>query len=162
MNRLAWNAMIGPHGTIRWLLAAYMALMMPLCCCYASVAAESCAPAEESNVQAQMGHEHNHGERAPKHDGGHDHQAPADDHHKCDPSCPGHDDGSCDCGCDNPGHHSFTVEKPASIDASIGFSPVVLPLLTLALSKQVRINEPATNAPRPPTSLVRMHCALIV
>ena len=29
---------MGPHGTVRWLLAGYMALLMPLCCCYASAA----------------------------------------------------------------------------------------------------------------------------
>ncbi|MEE8156348.1 MAG: hypothetical protein V3T53_15445, partial [Phycisphaerales bacterium] len=74
----------------------------------------------------------------------------------------GSDDGSCDCGCDDPGHGSFTVQTPASIDASLGFSHVVLPWLTPALSEQVRANKPVTNPPRPPTSLVRMHCALIV
>ena len=162
LNRLVWNAMMEPHGTIRWLLAVYMALLMPLCCCYASSAAECCTPADESNVQSQTVREHDHGEYAHEHDGGHDRQTPAEDHDQCDPSCPGHDDGSCDCGCDNPGLHSFTVEKPASIDASIGFSLVVLPWLTPRLNEQVRPNRPATNPPRPPTSLVRMHCALIV
>ena len=162
LNKLSWKPMMGPHGTIRLLLAGYMALLMPLCCCYASSAAECCTRAAESAVRSQAHHEHEHGERAPKHDGGHDHQAPADGHHDCDPSCPGHDEGSCDCGCDNPGHHSCTVEKPASIDASLGFSHVVLPWLALALTKQVGPNRPATNPPRPPTSLVRMHCALIV
>ncbi len=154
--------MMGPHGTVRWLLAGYMALLMPLCCCYASSAAECCTPADESTVRSQAPHEHDHAERAPKHDGGHDHQAPADDQNKCEPTCPGHDNDSCDCGCDNPGHHSFTVEKSASNDASLGFSLVVLPWLTPLLNEQVRPNTPATNPPRPPTSLVRMHCALIV
>ncbi len=154
--------MMGPHGTIQLLLAGYMALLMPLCCCYASVATECCIPADESAVRLQARHEHDHGEHAHEHDGGHQHQAPTDDHHKCDPSCPGHDEGSCDCGCDNPGHRSFTVEKPASIDASLGLSHVVFPWLTLAVIEQVGPNRPATNPPRPPTSLVRMHCALIV
>lgn len=161
-NRLSGKTMMGPHGTIRWLLAGYMALLMPLCCCYGSVAPESCEPADESTVHSQGHHEREHGERASKHDGGHEHQAPADDQHKCDPSCPGHDNGSCDCGCDNPGHRTFAVEKPASIDASLGFSHVVPSWLTRALSEQVRSNRPATCPPRPPTSLVRMHCALIV
>ena len=154
--------MMGPHGTLRWLFAVYMALLMPLCCCYASSAVECCTPADESTVRSQGHHEHEHGERAPKHDGGHDHQAPADDHYQCDPSCPGHDNDSCDCGCDNQAHRFFTVEKSAPIDTSLGFSHVVLPWLTLALSEQVGPNRPATNPPRPPTSLVRMHCALIV
>ena len=161
-NRLSGKTMMGPHGTIQLLLAGYMALMMPLCCCYASSAAECCTRADESTVRLQAHHEHDHGEHAHKHDGGHQHQTPADDHQKCDPSCPGHDNGSCDCGCDNPGHRSFTVEKPASLDMTLGFSPVVLPWLTPRLNEQVRPNRPATNPPRPPTSLVRMHCALIV
>ena len=162
MNRLAWNAMMEPHGTIRLLLAGYMAFLMPLCCCYASSASERCAPVDESNVQSQTVREHDHGEHAHEHDGGHDRQSPADDHDQCDPSCPGHDDGSCDCGCDTPGHRFFAVEKPVSIDASLGLSHVVPALLTPALSEQVRPKRPATNPPRPPTSLVRMHCALIV
>lgn len=161
-NRLSGKTMMGPHGTIRWFLAGYMALLMPLCCCYASAAAESCAAADESTVRSQGHHEREHGARASRHDRGHEHQAPAEDHHKCDPSCPGHDNGACDCGCDNSGHHSFTVQKPTSIDTSLGFSHVVLPWLTSPLTEPVRPNRSATNPPRPPTSLVRMHCALIV
>jgi hypothetical protein len=163
-NRLSGRTMMGPHGTIRLLFAGYMALLMPLCCCYASVATERCAPADESTVRSQVPHEHDHGEHAHEHDGGHEHQAPTDDRHKCDPSCPGHDNGSCDCGCDDPGHRFFTVEKPASIDMTLGFLPVVLPWLTPPLNEQVRVRptRPATNPPRPPTSLVRMHCALII
>ena len=161
-NRLSGKTMMGPHGTIQLLLAGYMALLMPLCCCYGSVAPECSAPTGKSTIQSQTRPEHNHREHAHEHDGGHEHQAPADDHHKCGTSCPGHDDGSCDCGCDNPGHHFFTVEQSVSIDTSLGFSHVVLPWLTLALTKQVGPNRPATSPPHPPTSLVRMHCALIV
>ncbi len=154
--------MIGLHRTIQWILAGYLALLMPLCCCFASGATERCAPADDSNVLSQTVREHDHGELAHQHDGGHDRQTPADHHDQCDPSCPGHDDGSCDCGCDAPGHHAFTIEKSASVDTSLGFSHVLVPWLTLAPSEQVRPNRPATNPPRPPTSLVRMHCALIV
>ncbi len=159
--------MMRPYGTLRLIFAGYMALLMPLCCCYASVATECCAPADESTVRSQVRHEHDHGEGSHQHDGrGDDQQTPADHHRTSDPSCPGHDDGSddgsCDCGCDDPGHGSFTVQTPASIDASLGFSHVVLPWLTPPFNEQVRPNEPATNPPRPPTSLVRLHCALLV
>lgn len=162
LNRMARNAMMRLDKTIQWLLAGYLALMMPLCCCYASVATECSTPVNESAERSQAHHEHEHGEHASKHDGGHDHQAPSDDHNKCDQSCPGHDNGPCDCECDNSGLESFTIQKPASIDALLGFSHLVSPLLTIALSEQVGPNEPATKPPLPLTSLMRMHCALIV
>lgn len=154
--------MMRQHKAIQWLLAGYLALLMPLCCCYATVASECSTPVNESAVRSQAHHEHEHGEHASKHDGGHDHQTPTDDHQESNPSCPGHDDGSCDCECDNSGLGSFTVQKPVSIDVSLGFSHLVPPLLTIALSAQVCPNEPATNPPPPLTSLVHMHCALIV
>lgn len=154
--------MLGLHKTIQWLLVGYLALLMPLCCCFASVATECSTPVNESALLSQVHHEHEHGEHTSKHDGGHDHQAPADNHQESNPSCPGHDDGSCDCECDNSGLGSFTVQKPVAIDISLGFSLVVPPLPTITLSEQVRPNKPAANLPLPLTSLVRMHCALIV
>ena len=154
--------MMRQHETIQWVLAGYLALMMPLCCCYASVATECSTPVNDSTVLSQAHHEHDHGEHTSKHNGGHDKQAPAHNHQESNPSCPGHDDGSCDCECDNSGLGSFTIQKSVSIDVSLGFSLVVPPWLTIALSEQVRQNKPAANLPLPLTSLVRMHCALIV
>lgn len=162
LNRMARNAMMRLDKTIQWLLAGYIALLMPLCCCYASVATECSTPVNESAERAPAHHEHEHGEHASNQDGGHDHQAPNDDHDKCAPSCPGHDNGPCDCECDNSGLRSFTIQQSTSIDALLGFSHVVTHFLTIALSEQVGPNEPATNPPLPLTSLVRMHCALIV
>lgn len=162
LNRTARNAMMRQDKTIQWLLAGYLALLMPLCCCYASVATECSTPVNESVERAQAHHEQDHGEHASKHEGGHDHQEPIDDHNKCDPSCPGHDNGPCDCECDNSGLRSFTIQQPTSIDALLGFSHLVPTFLTIAFCEQVGPNEPATNPPLRLTSLVRMHCALIV
>lgn len=150
--------MIGKHRTFRLLMAVYMALMIPLCCCFSSAWADGCCTPEQAELQTsvEQPHDHDHGH----HD--HDDQQPDGDQDN-DDQVPSHDqDGSCDCGCDS----SMDRPIPTKATENLNWSFVVvqyLPFEILQPSHRFQASYFRKQA-YPPTcnSLLRLHCALIV
>ena len=145
---------MGPHGTFRWLMAVYIGLLMPMCCCYTSASAGS--PATPDSLHDHAEHVHDHG-----HPAKHDDQAAGNNH---DPDRPGsgQHDGSCDCGCVGPDHQAFTVEKPVGLDWTVQAVQPSIGIVLQAPRRSLPLIRSAAPAPRPPTSLLRLHCALVV
>ena len=158
--------MIGQQCTIRFLTAAYVAVAMPLCCCYgATFAGERGTP---SNVVSQHHHDepgHDHGRHPGDHDGNHGHSRAGQE----EPTAPGHDHpqghDSCDCNCegsatdvtippntapDAPQLDLAAIQCPYDFISSHGAKLWSLPMLQCA------------DLPPPCNSLVLQHCALVV
>lgn len=147
-------------GTTRVLLASYLAFGLPLCCCHLSAAAECCAPVgqPEATVSRTVdAHVHDGHDHAQQHQ--HEGQAPADDDAP-NPIVPCDHDDSCNCGCDAV--EALVAEKSVTID---------YPVLTVAtvswISPITTVHRPSVrpltiHVTGPRTSLVRMHCALII
>jgi len=148
-------------GPTRFLLTAMLVVAIPLCCCRgqmwsslftaASVCSESHAGGGSHGGVAH-GHADEHGS---------DHRSAGcgnEDREPCD------DDGPCDCG------HQRDIkslpEAPTSIAAGSTALVAILPALDGAISPAIRMNArtrlPLEAAPRPPTTLLRLHCALII
>ncbi len=151
--------MIVPHATFRWVMTGYLAVLLPVCCCYTSALAGPIAPPHD-----HVNHGHNHGAR------NHDHgqqsgnpPAPLGDHHPCDPATHDHE-GECDCGCSS-GPDVFTLGAPgASVASDLTFdleAAVVGVIDPAPLRHTAIISTPATRH-RACTSLLQLHCALIV
>ncbi len=141
--------MVVAHMTYRWLVAAYMALLMPLCCCYSSALATS-STAPHQHTQTATGHDHGHHAEA---------RLPAHHHDQPQPDQP---DGPCDCGCSGPDGPVFAIEKTLQLDWTVQALPLSLArVLAVSCWSPPAIQVTAPLA-RPPDSLLRLHCALIV
>ena len=149
-------------GTMRLLLTLYLAFGLPLCCCHLSAAAACCAPAGQPDatvIPAADAHAHN----GHHHDDAHQHQhgdeAPADEHAP-DSTIPCDHDDSCKCGCD--GSRSLLVEKSVAVDYPVLAVAAVRWISPITTVHRPSVRPLAIGATGPPTSLVRMHCALII
>ena len=157
--------MLARVPTFRWLLSSYLAVVVPVCCCYTSaLAGESTTPgplhdhAEHGQRgAASVGHHHEGGQVG---NGGH---VPSGDDHPCNPGSHDHE-GECDCGCSS-GPDVFTPGAPgASVASDLTFdleAAVVGVIDPAQLRHTAIISTPATRH-RACTSLLQLHCALIV
>lgn len=139
------GCMLLRSATFRYLLALLMAIWSPVCLCQAD------APAQSP--------EHAHSERNTHH-GHEDSDGPAD-HHE---GCPGHDHKGSSCDC--PQLAATTAKADQAFKISF---PQVIAILSwhesdwsVFSSNSLGCTRPIRAAPRPPTSLLGMHCALIV
>ena len=139
-----------------------LAFALPLCCCRISAAAVCCSPAGPPDATASRtlndhvhdGHHHDHGDQHQHRD-----EAPADDQPPS-PASPCDHDESCDCGCDET--RTRVVEKSVTIDYPVLAVAAISWISPVATVRRPSIRPFAIGATRPCTSLVRMHCALIV
>ena len=137
--------MIAGSATSRYLLALIMALWLPVCLCH---------PSDDGQVPALAelpgGHDHGHGD-----------PSDSDDHHD---GCPGHDQQGTGCDCPQPAasvQKAETTLKAAGASAVIAQQPAGRQFLVLA-GRSTACTRPTGVVPRPPSSLLRMHCALTV
>ena len=157
--------MIVPHATFRWVMTGYLAVLLPFCCCYTSaLAGESTTPGpphdyaeQDHHGGASVGHHHEEGQVG---DGGY---VPFGDDDPCNPGSHDHE-GECDCGCSS-GPDVFTPGAPggsAASDLTFNLEAAVVGVIDPApLRRTAIISTPATRH-RACTSLLQLHCALIV
>ncbi len=157
--------MLARVPTFRWFLSSYLAVVVPVCCCYTSaLAGESTTPgplhdhAEHGQRgAASVGHHHEEGQV------GYGGYVPSGDDHPCNPGSHDHE-GECDCGCSS-GPDVFTPGAPgASVASDLTFdlgAAVVGVIDPAQLRHTAIISTPATRH-RACTSLLQLHCALIV
>ena len=148
--------MIGKQRTFRLLMVMYMALMIPMCCCFSSAWAAACCVPEQAQEQphAERPHDHGHHEHDEKHlEGDRDNDEPIPTHE---------DDGSCDCGCDS----SMDRTTPTKVTANPFWSITTVQCLpNEVFQPRQRFQDLCLHQQAfPPTcnSLLRQHCALLV
>ena len=90
----------------------------------------------------------------------HGQQAPLEDSHPCGPGSHEHD-GECGCGCSS-GADLFTVGAPPAAHLTSTPAPAFVPIIDSAPLRQIAMIGTATPCNRRNTSLLRLHCALIV
>lgn len=160
-----------PTLLTHWIVAALLTVSVPLCCCqsqqllsllWGGGATHAVVGGEESHSAKSSGHA-SHGERADSSVSGHRSQEGVRHAAPCD-NGPGDSDSDCNCG------NIYLL-----VGAATGLSaPTLLASSHLLLvSEGIAPVDPAprfftlssvaaTLIPRPPTSLLRLHCALLV
>lgn len=164
--------MLGFARNSNWAIASVLALAIPLCCCEGQRLVISLASGLHRLVDFTA---NTHGHDAPghaeqEHTGGLGHHGDthsADSERTTDGSCgdePCDDDRDCDCG-----HANLLASMPSAPDATPPASTVAaafvhLPVdwLTPVALATPRAQPDAAHVPRQSTSLLRLHCALIV
>ncbi|MBN8646022.1 MAG: hypothetical protein J0L61_12370 [Planctomycetes bacterium] len=161
--------MLDRGSPFRLLVTVLLAVAVPFCCCNFHSWFSGCIPcqAPPSDRQGEtLAHVHADGS-SHDHSSHHEHQdGPASnngDDHAPKPCSPGNDKHDCDCG-KNSGMmltvDKSTVELPAPVVIAVldwTLSVDVLPTaLFRGLDREQRVVE------RPQTSLLSLHCALIV
>ncbi len=158
--------MIASHATFRWLMAWYLAVLMPVCCCFTSVVAAHQKQPGSLPDHAELAHDHgDHGgvgaeSRHAPHEPSQGQQAPLEDSHPCGPGSHEHD-GECDCGCSS-GPDLFAVEAPPAAHLTFTPAPAFVPIIDSAPLRQIAMIRTATPCNIRNTSLLRLRCALIV
>ena len=164
------RSMLHRSSPFRLLVTLLLVVAVPFCCCdfrsllggCASCGAERPATAHDEMVAHARadGSAHEHG-ACHQHATGHTRENA--DNHTPLPCGPGNDKHNCNCG-KNDGKmltvQKPTVELPASVVVAVLDWTMAADLVPLAVSR-MPIRDISAVA-RPPTSLLRMHCALIV
>jgi hypothetical protein len=154
--------LMGRVPSFRSLVSLLLAAWMPFCCCNLHAlasACRACGPADHSGSSVANGH-HGSGESTTGHRCGGHH---GDDSAPSEPANPGHhDNGPCTCGKDKL---ATIGAQPVGIDFPTPVLICVLPDWDSAWAPHG--NTPghgrASFAPRlPTTSLLHLHCALII
>lgn len=144
---------------LRSTIAALLLVAVPFCCCEGQAVVRALGTLSGVYSVAVSGHHHqSEGEH------GQDHSRP---HNGCTPGSDGHsapcdDDGPCDCAQHKQAKQ--VPESPTTLDLS-GTVVHMLPSLDLGFwipEAPVRTVSSDAAIPRPPTSLLRLHCALII
>ena len=144
----------------RAFLAMYLAFGLPFCCCQVSADSVCCSPdASADATVSRTVDDHVHPGNHQDHGRQHQDQSPGNDQPP-DPTAPCDHDDSCECGCDKVDSlfidQSITIGFPLFSSATVSWIPTV----TTGLRPSAR--RLAICGTGPPTSLVRMHCALIL
>lgn len=137
--------MLARSAILRRLLAILIALWMPACLCQAET--DAAAPSHPV-------------ERGQHQDGDDGSDNPSDDHDHC----PGHDHNKSGCEC--PQLTATLAKADQNLNGSLATIVAIVSWThcdwPLPASRCVGCTRPFSAVPRPPTSLLRMHCALIV
>lgn len=147
-------AMLGTCVTFRGLMAAYTALWLPVCCCYGFVLNGSETPHPPHDHAAHVHEDHADG------DGDHD-RASGNDHHSDQPES-GHHDGTCDCGCFGSDYPATALETSGGLHPTVQFTQLPIAVVSCVIGSAIPPIQSAEHVPRPTTSLLQQHCALIV
>lgn len=158
--------MLNRNSPFRFVLTLMLALAVPFCCCdfrslltgcySCDTATDARQVATHSGVEAELGHAtHSHC---------HGHSSKGDDHHGSTPGkAPEKDQHDCSCG-KNTGKMLTVAKSTLELPA-----PVLVAILDWSGSSDLRPLDPFRGrdaekrvVERPQTSLLRMHCALIV
>jgi len=160
--------MLQRGSTFRLLVTLLLAVAVPFCCCNFHSWLSACVPCEAATHHAAVE------PVAHFHAGGvdHDHES---DHHADrstsstdgdepipSPCGPGHDDDDCTCGKQNTllTVAKTTLEFPTPVLVAILSFPTIADLWASTLFRSV--GRDLWVASSPPTTLLRLHCALIL
>jgi hypothetical protein len=148
-------------GPFRTLVALLLAAWMPFCCCNLRSILSDCASCEaDSGGKGPVGHRHDSGAL-------HQHAAPMQSHQdgpQDQPTKGGHDHDKRACTCDHNKQTTIGIAK-STIDFPVPVLAYIQPYWEPTRSLQVLCAGPRSDALahlKPPTSLLRQHCALIV
>lgn len=160
--------MLHRHSTFRLLVTVMLAVAVPFCCCNFHSLLSSCVPCEAAthHAAAKPVADHHSDGAVHAHDSDH-HSGPIKAHNDGNepgesPCGPAHDDDDCTCGKQNT---LLTIAKqtvgfPSFVSVAIlSFSTIAEPWTICPFSA---IDRGLWTAARPPTTLLRLHCALIV
>lgn len=161
--------MLHRSSPIRFLLTILLVVAVPLCCCDLRSLLGGCASCEaapDKDGAETVSHDHadvtTH-EHGACHQHATGHAAESADTHSRPPCNPENDKHDCDCGKNNSKMltvEKSTVELPAPVIVATLDWTHVAELVPTAVSRAHY--RDASAIARPPTSLLRQHCALIV
>lgn len=148
-------------GPVRWIIAVVVTIGLQVCCCNLETMLRACIACDDHAAPAPADLAHNHDEPAGA-PHSHDHPTTAEDQQDSSPGDDHHEQGECTC----ESHElvKSLPEKPRS----------ELPAFTLiAVLPEPRFDDrgfssiscrwaPTERVFRPPTSLLRQHCALTI
>lgn len=160
--------MLQRGGTFRLFVTLLLAVAVPLCCCNFRSLLIACVPCEPATQRdaAQPVADHQSDGTVHDHDSGHD-SGPTTAHNEGgepgqSPCGPGHDDDDCTCGTQST---LLTIAKQ-TMEFPTPVLVAILSFPTIAESWEScpfsAMNRGLWTAARPPTSLLRLHCALVV
>ncbi|MFN7022052.1 MAG: hypothetical protein ACK4WH_12095 [Phycisphaerales bacterium] len=154
--------MLHRDSPFRLLVTVLLAVAVPFCCCDFRSLLGGCHSCEEATPATSQTAEagHDHADRIDNHG----HSPTGDDHHRSDPgNAPEQDQHDCTCG-NNTGTmltvEKSTLELPTPVLVAIPEWSALTDLRPLDLFKGPEVEMRVVE--RPQTSLLRMHCALIV
>jgi len=148
-------------GSVRWFVAVAVTFGLQFCCCNLETMFRVCLSCGDHSVAASADHGHHHHDLASEH-AGHAHATGPEDRHEVPPSREHQHDGDCTCGSHEVA--KSLPEKPR----------LELPALSLiAVLPEPEFDDPGFTSIscrwtptesvfRPPTSLLRQHCALTI
>ena len=166
-GRYTLPSMLHRSSTFRLFVTLLLAVAVPLCCCNFRMWLTACEPCDAANSLASsepIAHEHAGGNC---HDHNSDRHAVTASKEGIEPSSspcvPGHEDDH-DCACGK--HNTLLTVAKSNLDLP---TPLLVAILsfpafadTLALPRFQAIDRGLWVSARPPTTLLRLHCALIV
>lgn len=160
--------MLHRDSPFRLLVTVLLAVAVPFCCCNFHSLLSSCVPCEAATHHdaAKPVADHHSDGAVHDHDSDH-HSGPTTAHNDGSepgqsPCGPGHDDDDCTCGKQNTllTIAKQTVEFPSPVLVAILSFPTIAE--SWALCPFSAMDRGLWTAVRPPTTLLRLHCALIV
>jgi hypothetical protein len=148
-------------GPVRWIIAVAVTVGLQVCCCNLEAMFRVCIACGDHAAPALADLTHNHDEPASEHHS-HDHLTTAEDQHGPSPCDDHHEEGECTC----KSHElaKSLPEKPR-LDLPTLALIAVLPEPQFDDPGFVSIScrwAPTERVFRPPTSLLRQHCALTI
>lgn len=145
----------------RWILAVAVTIGLQLCCCDLEAMFRACMACGDHSAPAAADHAHDHDEPAGAHHS-HDHSTASEDQRDPSPCDDHHEQGECTCES-----HEMAKSLPQKPQVEL---PVVTLMAVLPapayndVAREQRVYRKAPNEGgfRPPTSLLRLHCALTI
>lgn len=148
-------------GTVRWIIAVTVTIGLQVCCCNIEAMFRVCIACGDHAAPALADLTHSHDEPASAHHS-HDYPTTAEDQHESSPCNDHREQGECTC-------ESHEVAK--SLSEKPGLDLPTLALIAVLPEPQFGdpgfVSSPHRWAPtesdfRPPSSLLRQHCALTI
>lgn len=147
------------NSTVRWIIAVAVTIGLQLCCCNLETMFRVCVACDDHAAPAEAALTHHHDEPSSG-DHSHDHPTTTEDQHGPSPCNDHHEDGECTC----ESHESAKSppEQPR-LELPAASLIAVLPEPQFDQPGSASISwrwTPVARIVRPPTSLLRQHCAL--
>ena len=156
-----YNRHVNLNGPVRWIIAVAAAIGLQICCCNLEAMVRVCIACDDHAEPAPADLTHNHDEPAGAHQS-HDHPTTAEDQHEPSP-CDNHDEEG-ECTCESHELAKSLPEKPR-LEVPAFALIALLPQPQFDNSGFAPVScrwAPNEGVFPPPTSLLRLHCALIV
>jgi len=156
-----YNPSVTVPSTVRWIIAVAVTIGLQVCCCNLEAMFRVCIACGDHAAPALADLTHSHNGPASAHHS-HDHPTTAEDQHESSPCNDHHEQGECTCESHELAKSlpekprlelpaiSLIAVLPEPQFENLGFAPVSCRW------------APTESVFRPPTSLLRQHCALTI